>query len=213
MALNSNALATLAIAKTFLGIGDNTFDTEIERLINVSSQSIERVTRRILVNATHTEFHDGRRTNLLQPRQWPITGGASSPNNKPEIFLDDGTGTFPSSTALDDTDYFTHEMDTQIIRIASNWPLGRRNIKLIYDAGEGVGGTNAAMPSDLEDATLQYVAWMFRMNNDRRLGVDAKTKLGETVRYTAGMPDFIELLIEPYMRQEFPVSSVPVRNS
>jgi len=212
MALNSNALVTLANAKTFLGITDGSFDTEIERLINSASQSIERITTRILVNATHTEFHDGRRTNLIQPRQWPITGGAS-PNGKPEIFLDDGTGDFPAATALDDSEYFVHELDTQIVKINGNWPLGYRNIKIIYTAGYGVGGDSAAMPSDLEDACLQYVGWMYRMNNDRRLGLDSKTKLGETVRFTQGIPDFIELLVEPYKRQEFPMSSVPVRNS
>lgn len=211
MALNSNALVTLAKAKTFLSINDTTYDTEVERLINVASQSIERVTKRVLVNATHTEYHDGRRTNTLQPRQWPVTGGAS-PNGKPEVFLDDGTGNFPIATTLDDSNYFLHELDTTLIRINANWPLGYRNIKIIYTAGYGVGGDSASMPSDLEDACLQYVAWMFRMNNDRRLGIDSKTKLGETVRFTQGIPEFIEDLVEPYKRQEFPVSTVPVRN-
>jgi hypothetical protein len=211
MALNSNALVTLAKAKTFLSITDASYDTEVERLINVASQSIERVANRILVNATHTEFHDGRRTNTLQPRQWPITGGAS-PNGKPEIFLDDNTGTFPVSTVLDDAAYFVHELSTSIIRINGNWPLGYRNIKLIYTSGYGVGGDSASMPSDLEDACLQYVGWMFRMNNDRRIGIDSKTKLGETVRFTQGIPEFIEDHISPYKRQEFPMTSVPVRN-
>lgn len=209
MALNSNALVTLVATKSFLGVTVVDYDTEIERLINVASQSIENVTRRVLVTATHTEYHDGRRTNLIQPREWPITGGAST-NGKPQVFLDDGTGDFPSTTELEDSAYWVHEMQTQIIRQSANWPLGRRNIKLIYDSGYGVAGT---MPSDIEDACLQYVAYMYRLNNDRRLGVDTKTKLGETVRYTQGLPKFILLLIEPYVRQEFPVSSVPVRNS
>jgi hypothetical protein len=212
MALNSNALVTLAKAKSFLGITNTSQDTEIERLINVASQSIERVCRRVLVNATHTEYHDGRRTNMLQPREWPVTGGASA-NGKPEVFLDNGDGDFPASTALDDANYWVHEMNTQIVRTDGNWPLGQRNIKIIYDAGYGVGGDSASMPSDLEDACLQYVGWMYRMNNDRRLGVDLKTKLGETVKFTQGIPDFIDELIEPYRRQEFPVSPIPVRNS
>ena len=210
MALNANALVTLANMKSFLGITDAASDTEITRLINVASQSIERVTLRVLVNSTHTEYLDGRRTNLLQTRQWPITGGAS-PNGKPEIYLDDGNGDFPISTLLDDTTYWVHEMGTQIIRRV-NWPLGYRNIKIVYTSGYGVGGASAAMPSDLEDAAMQYVGWLYRMNNDRRLGVDTKTKLGETVRYTQGIPEFIQNLIEPYVRQEFPVSNVPVRN-
>lgn len=211
MALNANALVTLAKAKDFLGITTADKDTEIERLINTASQSIERVTKRILVNATHTEYHDGRRTNMLQPRQWPITGGASV-NGKPQVYFDDGTGSFPASTEVDDSEYWVHEMSTQIIRQNGNWPLGRRNIKLVYTAGYGVGGDTASMPSDLENACLQYVAWEYRQNNDRRLGVDSKSKLGETVRYTQGIPEFILELIEPYMRQEFPVAPVPVRN-
>jgi hypothetical protein len=208
MAINSNALATLADAKSFLGITGITYDTEIERLINVSSQNIERECRRVLVTETHTEYHDGRRSNLLQPRNWPITGGGST-NGKPEVFFDDGTGSFPASTAIEDSEYWSHELDTQLLRVGANWPLGIRNIKIVYISGLGVAGT---MPSDLEDACMQYVGWLYRINNDRRLGVDSKTKLGETVRYTQGVPQFIMDLIQPYMKQEFPVSTHPVRN-
>lgn len=213
MALNSNALVTLATAKGFLSIADNSIDAEIERLINTTSQSIERITARILVNATHTEYHNGRRTNLLQTRQWPITGGPST-NGKPQIFFDDdGSGEFTAITEVDDSEYWVHEMQTQIIRRNGNWPKGYRNIKIIYTAGYGVGGDSASMPSDLENACLQYIAWEFRQNNDRRIGVDTKTKLGETVRYTQGVPQFIRELLDPFIRHEFSGMQVPVRNS
>ena len=212
MALNSNALVTLATTKGFLGISDASLDSEVERLINTASQSIERITSRILVNATHTEYHNGRRSNMIQTRQWPITGGPST-NSKPQIFFDDdGTGSF-SGSEVDDSEYWVHEMQTQIIRRTGNWPKGYRNIKVVYTAGYGAGGDSASMPSDLENACLQFVAWEFRQNNDRRIGVDTKTKLGETVRYTQGVPQFIMELIHPFIRQEFSNTQVPVRNS
>ena len=176
------------------------------------SQSIANITMRVLVNTQHTEYHDGRRTNVLQLREWPITGGPADSNTKPQVFLD-GTSQFAASSELDSDEIEIHEKATTIIRLGGNWSNGRRNIKVIYDAGEGVGGTSADMPSDLEDAALQYVGWMYRLNNDRRIGVESKTKLGETVRYSPGIPKFIELLIEPYLRTEFPVSETITKNS
>lgn len=212
MALKSNALVTLNLAKSFLSIVDNSKDTEIERLINTASQAIENACARVLVNATHTEYHNGRRSNMLQTRQWPITGGPST-NGKPQIFFDDnGTGDF-SGAEVDDDEYWVHELETQIIRRTGNWPKGYRNIKVVYTAGYGQGGDTADMPSDLENACLQYVAWEYRQNNDRRLGVETKTKLGETVRYTQSVPPFVMDLLHPYIRQEFPNTQVPVRNS
>lgn len=210
MALNSNALVPLATAKTFLGISGTSFDTEIERLINVCSQSIERICMRTLVNAQHTEYHHGGRTSHLQLREWPITGGPSA-NSKPQVFIDDSSN-FTADTEVDDSNIFIDEMATSIVYKDGIWPRGTRNIKVIYDAGLGVGGAAAAMPSDLEDACLQYVRWQYQANNDRRHGIDQKTKNNETVRFTQGIPPFIMALIGPHVRTEFPVSTAPVRN-
>lgn len=208
MALNSNALVTLAKANSFLGTSG--VDTEIERLINVASQTIAKYCKRVLVNTDHTEYHDGRRTHVLQVREWPINGGPGGAG-KPDVFVD-ANSEFAADTELDADEIYVHEKGTLIYLRQGTFQKGTRNIKVVYQAGLGVGGDSASMPADLENACLDFVSWKYRQNADRRLGIEQKSKLGETVTYELGIPKFIRDQIEPYVRQEFPVSNQLVRN-
>jgi uncharacterized phiE125 gp8 family phage protein len=208
MALNSNALVSLATVKTFLNISDTSFDTELERLINTASESIARRTRRVLITTTHTEYHDGRRTNRILLREYPITGGPADGNTKPQVFLDSGSD-FPASSELDTEHVRVSDEDNMILKLNGTFPLGTKNIKVIYEAGVGTLGS---LPSDLENACIEYVSWMFNRNNDRRIGIETKSKLGETITFIQGIPKFIDDLLQPYLRSEFPVSNIPVIN-
>jgi len=142
-------------------------------------------------------------------REWPITGGPAT-GNKPEVSLDQDS-IFAAASVLDVGEYAIADEDTIIVRLGALWPLGTRNIKVVYEAGVGTLGTD--IPSDLENACIEFVGWMYKRNNDRRIGIESKTKGGETVRFIQGIPAFIDIQLEPYMRSEFPVTNAPVLNS
>ena len=86
--LNSNALTLLVTAKDHLDVApSNTdYDNRICRMINQASELIASHCGRVLVDSTHTEYYDGRRTNKLTLHQYPVTGGAAT-GGKPEVFL------------------------------------------------------------------------------------------------------------------------------
>jgi hypothetical protein len=212
MALNTNALTLLVTAKDHLDIApaNTDYDSRIERVINQASELIASYCGRVLVDATHTEFYDGRRANKLTLQQYPITGGAAT-GGKPELFLG-VSGAFDAP--VDPDNYYFDDND---IVYPTGFSKGTRNIQVIYDAGLGIvdtgGGTNT-LPADLELACLDTVQWLFDSNSDRRLGKTSVSKGDESVSYGQTLPQHItDLLDSRYVRFELPaLAPVGVRN-
>lgn len=221
MSIKSNAMAYRNQVKDHLSIDYSItkYDLKMDMLIDVASKMIESLTKRKLTDQTITEYHDGRASNRIQPREWPITGGLAAGGTKPEIFVDHNS-VFPASSAIDDTRYFSDERDTNIVlNQGSVFNKGYRNIKIVYDIGLGSvsqndldgTGTNT-LPSDLVYACLQLVSWYYHSTSSERIGVKSKGKGGESVTYETKIPEHIALLLEPYERQEFPQGDVAVLN-
>jgi hypothetical protein len=212
MPLNVNALVLRATASTFLGITDGAdaaTDAETERLINVASEIIAKRTKRILYTVTHTDYFDGSRTNYLQLKQWPITGGPAAGATKPEIFID-SRSLFASGTEVDTDDYYVQD-DVGITLISGQFSKGTRNVKVVYEAGLGTA-VGADLPSDLENICLEFIQYLNQKHHDRRLGIETKGKSGESVTYELGLPAYIDAMLEPYIRQDFTTSNTPVQN-
>jgi hypothetical protein len=212
MALNDNALVIRAVASNYLGITDGAdavLDAETERLINSASEIFAKRTKRILYKKTHTDYFDGSRTNRILLKQWPVTGGPADGNTKPEIFLD-SKSLFPVGSEVDVSDYYVHN-DIMIALISGKFYKGTRNIKVVYEAGLG---NHAAgdIPSDLQEACLQFVQYLNQKHHDRRLGIASKGKSSENVTYELGIPMHIDELLQPYMRSEFDATNAPVDN-
>lgn len=211
MAIAANALTLLTTAKEHLEIPSATltFDSTIERLINVASNLIARKTKRILVDTTHTAYFDGRASNRILLREYPVQSITTIKVDSESIF--------PTSSAIDASEYAIVDRETTVLRVNGGiWSKGYRNIEIIYAAGIGVvdtgGGTNT-FPPELEQATLDYVLWLYDVNNDRRIGRTSKSKGGESVEYEQIIPQSIMDQIDPYIRFEFPEADVAVRNN
>jgi len=216
MSLKPNALCLLATLKEQIDLpaSDTSLDSKLERLINVASQFIENYCGRVLVEASYDEFHDGRSGNRLLLKQWPVTGGPADSGTKPEVFID-ATGVFATTTAVDVDSYWVAN-DIELIGTGV-WPKGYRNIKVTYTAGLGKINTIAetnTLPSDLEQACLDYAEWIHTMNTDRRIGRNTKTKGDESVSFISDIPPHVAMILEKYVRHEFPSDApVGVRNS
>lgn len=215
MALKSNALCLLATVKEQLDIqaADTSLDSKLNRMINVSSQFIENYCGRKLVDTGYEEYLDGRAGNRLLLKQWPVTGGAAAGGTKPEVWVDEDW-VFAASSLVDPSNYFVANEIELVTR--GVWAKGYRNIKVAYTAGLGsvntVAGTNS-LPSDLEQAALDYTEFLFNMNTDRRIGRNSKSKGDESVAFITDIPPHIAMILERYVRHEFSSeASVGIRN-
>lgn len=210
MALKANALTDLATAKEHLEIpgADTTQDSKVERFINTASDFFETYCSRKFITQTHTEYQDGRGSNRIMLRQWPITGGPADGGTKPELFIDSNS-VFDASSAVDVTSYYVDsESEFELVLIGcttegSRFPRGTRNIKVVYEAGYGTVGAGD-LPSDLVNACLDYVLWLYDRQNDRRIGRTNKSKGDENVSYEVSIPQSImNVLDNNYKRVDF----------
>ena len=108
MALNSNALVTVASAKTHLDIpnSDVSQDTKIEMLINMASERIEQYLDRKLIYQQHTERMDGRSADRVILKNYPA--------EKPTQLYDDPARDF--LTPIDSTAYDIESAGIVVLR-------------------------------------------------------------------------------------------------
>ena len=195
MALNENALTDFDTVKVWLKIPDAEVTPElqdkIELLINAASASIEQMTERILYKKEHTEFQDGRRNDKTMPYHWPII-------EVKELWIDSGQ-TFDDTNNQLTSNQFDVIDNRQTIQLLENrrFSSGHHNIKIVYDAGYD------PIPSDLEQACVLYVEWLYLVNERGDSGRLAKTKGDESTSINQEIPTVVQSLVMPYVRHEF----------
>lgn len=209
MALAVNAFVSLSTAKDHLQIPPLVVnqDSRIERMVNTASAMIESYTNRSIVSKSIIEHQDGRSSNKILLNQYPFVTGPAT-GGKPRVWID-GLSNFNALAEVDPESYYV-DKEIMIIRISGIFPKGYRNIKLEYTAGLGLID---ALPADITWACLELVAWYYNTSSNHRIGVISQGKLGENVNFEQLLPKHIELLLQPYVRFEFPDASVGVRNS
>jgi len=187
MALQSNALTTVAVVKTFLGIAVDTEDDFIERMINVYSQKIENYCNRKFASATYTsEKYRGQGTDTLQLENYPVTDLAS-------IYVDD--------VLLETDDYElmggegtsnTGEVNKESLwdragvrqQVSDEEIFPTYNIKATYTAGYVLpqdGGTRT-LPYDLEQCCIDMVRYA-RLTRYEVRGVRREKNLEASIDY------------------------------
>lgn len=206
MALNSNALATVASVKTHLDINnaDVSQDAKIELYINTASERIERYLDRKLIYQQHTERQDGRGSDRIMLKHYPA--------QKPTQLFDDPSWDF--LTQIDAADYAIEDAGVVVLR-RMRFQRSNLNVKVVYNAGyksivAPVAGPD--LPADLQHACILLVEWMYQMRADRRLGVKGKAKNQENITFSQGMPPEVIELLEPHRRIDAPLTPASVGN-
>jgi len=202
IALQSNALVTLELAKLYLKIPalETTQDDIVTFWINASSDRIEQETRRKLKAQSFTEFHHGRSSNIILLKQFPVS---SSPF--PQVFID-GSSDFGSETEVDSDSIRLADDSNSLVLLGQRFPSGYQNIKVIYTAGF------STVPSDLQNAALWMITWYHKAREGGDIGRESKSKGDETISFLQKAPSDIKDAILAYTRTEFPNISAPVRN-
>jgi len=192
------ALATLTQLKTQLGFkeSDTQFDTKLTMFLNAGSSWVESYCNRIFSSASYTELFHGNRTNLLNPRQWPITAVT-------ELRLSSDRSWADANTLADATDYGI-TTDGIGITYYGYLPYGYDNVRLIYVAGY------ATIPDDIQIACLWAAEWFYLHNNRGDSGRTSVGKQGESIGILADVPPMIRTVLQPYKRFELPSSGLAV---
>lgn len=210
MALASNALTTLATAKSELQLTGSCDDSYLERLINAASDFVEQYTGRSFYNeAAKVEKVAGYATAFLTVSKSPLNSIASI--------------TFDGETVAA-ADYEIHNAGAGMIWKRGGWvwtaprrqditdpPLPgyeRRLYQVTYDGGyitpNQVGTRD--LPYDLEDAALRLVAMRYRQRgrdpsivSERLLSWSASYDKGSGGSETApGIPPDVVSILDRY---------------
>lgn len=205
--IDPNALTTLANVRQHLGITkvDANLDDILTRMINSATFKIENFLDRRVKKRAYTHYFDGRQNDRLLLKEWPI--------DKPTVLAIDSDSLFPTETELDATDF---EIDPDggdspygiILLGGRQFPKGRRNIKVVYEAGFDDVSTDVP---DIEEACLFTVEFLFDMRDDRRIGISSKSKNNENTSFLGDLPEFVVGMLQKYQRTDF-FSTVPVSN-
>jgi hypothetical protein len=198
MALNANALTTVATMKSHLAITSSLEDTRLELFINAASEVLEKYCDRKFKSATYTEIHSGSGNNILMPLQYPLISITEL-----RIRTDFSTLWTDATTLIASTEYAIID-DSQSVQYNGAIARGFGNVRLIYVAGF------ATIPSDLELACIWAAEWFFKHRERGDMGRTTKSKSDESVGILASMPPMVLEIASAYKRTELPIAEVQV---
>jgi hypothetical protein len=202
MALNDNAMTTLATAKAYLKIPTLEVgqDAMLELFINAASDDIERYCQREFKSKSYTDYHHGRNQNILLPVQYPITAIS-------ELRVDNESDFTSADSLIPVDDYRIGDQNNTVVMVNGRvFPKGFHNIRLIYTAGF------ASIPSSLENACLWIVNYYNRMREGQNIGRANKAKEGESATYLQQWPPHVTAVLDQFRRTEFPGAEVGIWN-
>lgn len=209
--LDSFALTNLTDAKEQLGIPPavTTDDNVVTRIINASLDYVETFTDRKILSRSSTEFQDGRRNNRILTGQWPVTAVAELWDD-PESEFTDTNLQFDSADFALDGDIGDGATGIVLLRSGTatqrQFIQGTRNIKIVYTAGY------VTVPYAMLEATMFLISFYYDKKQDKSTQIEQKNKNTETTKFLKKVPPFIDDLLMPYKRSEWPQGNRPVIN-
>jgi hypothetical protein len=192
-------LATLAQLKTQLNFkqSDTQYDAKLTLFLSAASDWIESYCNRKFESQVWTELFHGNRSNLLNPKQWPITAITSLKISGTRDWSDPGV-------LVDAADYGIDSDEVGVIYFGAHFPGGFNNVQLVYTAGY------ATIPSDLQLVCLWAGEWFYLHNQRGDAGRVSVGKQGESVGILADIPAMIKSVLQSYKRIELPTSGLAV---
>jgi len=169
MALDANALVTLADQKTYLNISDSNSDSILEILINSVSTLINVYCERTLIETTYTDLYlDGNGEKEIQLPNWPVASITSLAED--ETSLTEGL----------DEDYllYTSDRAAYLWRYGDGWVDMHKGILITYVAGY------STVPKDLQLACFKQVAFEFHKWKNKDWGESSRSMADGSISVT-----------------------------
>ena len=184
----TNALTTWAIAQTFLSApaADQTF---VEKLIDISSGQINRLTGRLLAARALTEYQDGGGSNLIYTIQSPV-------NSVTSLYIDTERA-WGADTEISSDDYVLTSETGRIFLTATRTPIYPGCVRIIYNGGFAAGPDLSA----IEGGCLALVGVLYKTYKDNRMGISGRGVQGANITYyDKKLPDETQNVIDTYRR-------------
>ena len=174
MSLNANALTTVENVKSigYLNLTDTTYDTWIEKQINIFSQRIENYLGRKIYSRTITnERYKGNNRSKLYLKNYPVSSITSITQQEDTISSGDYelVSTDFSAYVYNEKGWWTNGITQGITRAIIDT---YEDIEITYVTGYVMpsAGTGVTLPDDLEEACLKSVKYEYKqINTDGRL--------------------------------------------
>lgn len=206
MALNPQALTTVARFKSYAGITVATFDTKIEMLINVVTDFIEHYCdRRFLQTAYTNELYDGHGSQQLLLKNYPVNTSATFQIDNRDTYLNESNFSVVDSN-LYHIDYLAGIVDF----VGGRFRNTPRHYQITYTAGYAF--KNDAVPlvtlESLGIGDLEYVCWELindiYKNGSRVSGVSSESIGNYSVTYNVnalgGLDVVHKMILDKYRR-------------
>jgi hypothetical protein len=195
------ALATLEQLKRQLGFkdSDTQYDAKLTFFLDAASSWVESYCNRIFSEDTYTETLHGNGSNMITPRQWPVTAVS-------ELRTSQDREWSSSDSLVASTDYGIDQDGMEIVLFSSYFPVGYNVVQVTYTGGY------STIPDDLQFACVLTAEWFYKHNNRGDSGRTSVGKQGENVAVLADIPPMIRTLLQPYKRFELPNSGLAPRH-
>lgn len=169
-------LTSLANAKQWLGLTQNTDDALLTQLIAAASSLVRSYTKRDILLQAYTELRDGSGGSSLVVENYPITS--------------------ISNVVVDGSVIASNRFNFSGARITfndGNFSDGVNNVQVNYSAGFAV------VPSDLEQAVIEIVGVKYRERG--RIGQASFSLSGQNVSLLVdALPASVKLVLDMYKR-------------
>jgi hypothetical protein len=189
------ALATLDQLKSQLNFksSDTQYDIKLTLFLEAGSKWVENYCQRIFSQATYTEVLHGNGSNLITPRQWPITSVT-------EVRISENQDWADSSNLIAASDFGTDSDQTGIWLYSQYLPTAFNSVRVIYVAGY------ATIPYDLQLANILVSEWIYKVQNRGDSGRTSVGKQGESASVLVDIPPIVKTVLQPYKRYELPTN-------
>lgn len=204
MALNSQALTTVARYKAYAGISGVTYDSRIEVLINVITDYIERFCDRRFLETIYTnEVYDGHGSQQLLLKNYPINERSAFQMNARDTYLNEAHW-----SSVDTNLYHIDYLSGLIEFVGGRFHNTPRHYQITYTAGYAFDNTTPGVTleslgiGDLEFACWQLVSNLFK-NAGQQTGIQSESIGNYSVTYGSGnalMDDAVKGILMKYKR-------------
>ena len=178
-------MTTLDKVKSYLGITSTDYDTILNELIDNYDKFIKHLIERSFNSTEYTEYYDGGKKELYI-KEYPIDSSATL-----TVYYNSHTQADPSWNEIDSSNYVVY-YDEGIIRHYGTFPVGKRNIKIIYTGGYSI------VPDDLELLAKQLVAKAFEQRKAQ--GKTRESLGGAMIDWKAMFSPEQKIIIDKYKR-------------
>ena len=171
-------IVSLDDAKLYLKLDDQADSSMLGYLLNAVSDMFNTATDRTLIAADLTEYYQGRGTDSIYLRNYPVN---STPATI-EVYLD-ADRTYDAPTQIEAENLWIDSTMGRLVYLGATFPVVY-GVKVVYNAGY----TRATVPYDLRLAALEALGVLWKRSQEGRFDTETLSRGDVSYTYLSDMP-------------------------